>query len=133
VRVPINSKDKGKRGERDWAKFLREVLGYEDARRGQQFSGSPDSPDVVGGIPGTHAEVKFTERLQLHAAMAQAIKDAGDAVPYVASRRKRDDWVVTVRAADLVRFAVSIIKDRPEDPSERSTALMTTTKQSAGD
>ena len=105
----MNSNSKGKRGERQWAQFLRD-LGYSEARRGQQFCGSPDSPDVVDGIPGTHAEVKRTERLQLHAAMAQAIADAGDAVPYVASRRNRDDWLVTLRASDLKRLAELLVQ-----------------------
>tara|TARA_R110002020_G_scaffold128335_8_gene287639 strand:- start:11284 stop:11625 length:342 start_codon:yes stop_codon:yes gene_type:complete len=101
----MNSRDKGKRGERDWAAFLREHFDCKDARRGVQYSGGTDSPDVVNGIPGTHAEVKRTERLQLHKAMAQAIADAGSgAVPYVASKRNRDDWLITLRAADLPRL-----------------------------
>ena len=36
----MNSREKGKRGERQWRDELR-ANGY-DARRGQQFSGSPD-------------------------------------------------------------------------------------------
>ena len=106
----MNSRSKGARGERQWAKFLRESLGCSEARRGQQFAGGPDSPDVVGGIPETHAEVKHTERLQLYSAMAQAIEDAGTAVPYVASRRNRGEWLVTLRASDLERFAGLVIK-----------------------
>ena len=45
------SRDKGKAGERELASKLREY-GY-DARRGVQFHGGPDSPDVVG-LPGIH-------------------------------------------------------------------------------
>jgi Holliday junction resolvase len=41
----MNSREKGKRGERQWRDELR-AQGFA-ARRGQQFSGSPDSPDVV--------------------------------------------------------------------------------------
>jgi len=41
----MNSREKGKRGERQWRDELR-ANGYA-ARRGQQFSGSPDSPDVI--------------------------------------------------------------------------------------
>jgi len=41
----MNSREKGKRGERQWRDELR-ANGYT-ARRGQQFAGSPDSPDVV--------------------------------------------------------------------------------------
>ena len=107
----MNSRDKGKRGEREWAAFLREHFDCKDARRGVQYSGGTDSPDVVNGIPGTHAEVKRTERLQLHKAMAQAIADAGSgAVPYVASKRNRDDWLVTLRASDLKRLAELLVQ-----------------------
>jgi hypothetical protein len=41
----MNSSQKGKRGERAWRDELI-AHGYS-ARRGQQFSGTPDSPDVV--------------------------------------------------------------------------------------
>lgn len=53
----VNSRAKGARGEREAAKFLR-GLGFE-ARRGQQFSGSKDSPDVVTNLAGVHIENKF--------------------------------------------------------------------------
>jgi len=56
--VTINSRQKGARGERAWAAYLRS-LGF-DARRGQQFSGSKDSPDVVSSaLASLHCEVKF--------------------------------------------------------------------------
>ena len=56
----MNSKQKGGRGEREFAAFCREQ-GY-DAKRGQQFQGGADSPDVKG-LPGIHIEVKRVERL----------------------------------------------------------------------
>lgn len=73
----MNSRAKGQRGERELADFLaRHGL---PARRGQQFAGSPWSPDVVcPGLP-FHIEVKRTERLNLDAACAQAERDAGGA------------------------------------------------------
>ena len=42
----MNSRTKGKRGELELAKALR-LYGY-DARRGQQYHGGADSPDVIG-------------------------------------------------------------------------------------
>ena len=98
------SRDKGKRGEREWAAFLTE-LGYE-ARRGQQFRGGPDSPDICGGIPGTHAEVKRVETLRVHDALQHAADEAAPGeVPYVASRRNRGEWLIHMRARDLIRLA----------------------------
>ena len=47
------SRDKGKRGERELANALRNC-GYE-TRRGQQYSGTETSADVVG-LPGIHIE-----------------------------------------------------------------------------
>jgi hypothetical protein len=84
----MNSCQKGKRGERAWRDELM-AQGY-NARRGQQFSGSPDSPDVVcTDLPGLHFEVKAVERLNVNEAMAQAVGDARSKVPVVAHKRNR--------------------------------------------
>lgn len=104
-----NSRAKGCRGEREWRDFLREHLNCPDARRGQQYAGGPDSPDVVGGIPGTHPEVKRTEKLSLYPAMEQAISDADGTIPYVAHKRNRQDWLVIVRADDLEAFCRAVV------------------------
>lgn len=109
----MNSRDKGKRGEREWAQVLRD-MGFTSARRGMQFSGSPESPDVVGGIPNTHAEVKRVENLNINEAMKQAIRDSSpDQVPYVAHRRNGTPWLVTLLASDMPRFVASF-KPTPE-------------------
>jgi len=91
---------KGKVGERELAAELRRLFGIE-ARRGVQYCGGTDSPDVVTDIPGIHCEVKRTERLSLYPAMKQAIGDAGDKVPIVFHRQNREDWLVVVRLNDL--------------------------------
>jgi len=71
----MNSREKGKRGERQWRDELR-AQGFE-ARRGQQFAGSPDSPDVVcDSLPWAHFEVKAVERLNIEDAMEQARRDS---------------------------------------------------------
>jgi len=99
--MAINSKEKGKRGEREWAKFLNDH-GFP-ARRGQQFKGTSDSPDVEGGIPGTHAEVKFTERLRLYDALEQSFNEGSiSEISYVAHRRKSKPWIVVLYAVDFV-------------------------------
>lgn len=106
--MPINSGNKGKVGEREWAKWLNANLGCQ-ARRGRQYSGSPDSPDVVDkAIPGIQAEVKRVEQLQLDKAMAQAVSDSGGKIPYVAHRKNRTEWLVTVRACDLKAFVTLV-------------------------
>lgn len=108
----MNSNQKGKRGERDAAKFLREH-GFE-ARRGQQFSGGGDSPDVVHSIPGVHIEVKRTERFRLYAALEQAIEDAGpDDTPVVMHRQNGKPWVVVLDAEEffsLLKFEQDVLE-----------------------
>lgn len=93
-----NSRQKGAVGEREFAARLRD-RGYF-ARRGQQFSGGGDSPDVVSSLP-YHFEVKRVQRLNLEAAMLQAVTDAPEGKPpVVAHRRNRCPWLVTMRLDD---------------------------------
>ena len=126
----INSRSKGARGERQWRDELR-ANGYQ-ARRGQQFTGSPDSPDVVcPDLAGIHFEVKAVERLNIYEAFAQASRDArrGDLtaknaentngnrtdrtdgadrtgkIPIVAHRRNFWPWLVTMEASVLFNGA----------------------------
>ena len=104
------SKSKGKRGERELAAELGRVLGVS-ARRGMQFQGSPDSPDVVTDIPNVHIECKRSERFRLYEALDQAANDAGIAkVPVVCHRQNNRPWVVIVRLDDLPKL-VEILHD----------------------
>ena len=109
--MAINSRDKGQRGERDWAKFSR-AHGFPHNRRGQQYCGI-EGQDCVG-IPGLHQEVKWVETLRIDEAMAQAIRDAGEGlIPIVAHRKNQElskekkakyyrPWKVTLRAEDFL-------------------------------
>jgi len=95
----MNSKRKGKTGELDFAAALKEV-GF-DARRGVQYSGTPDSPDVISeALSRFHFEVKRTEKFRLYEAMGQAIAEAGGKVPVVAHRRNRGGWLTVMRLED---------------------------------
>jgi Holliday junction resolvase len=95
----MNSRAKGARGERLWRDQLR-AEGFT-ARRGQQFSGSPDSPDVICEELGNlHMEVKFVESLNLDKACEQATKDSGGKHWIVAHKKKNKNWKVTM-SADL--------------------------------
>lgn len=102
--MTINSKQKGKAGEREIAKLLREH-GY-DARRSQQYCGANGDADVIG-LPGIHIESKRTERLNLSDAMSQAISDSKENIPTVWHRKNHEEWLVTMRAKDWL----SLYKD----------------------
>ena len=98
----INSKQKGKRGERHVAQILRDH-GY-DAKRGVQYQGSPDSPDVIG-LPGVHIEVKFTEHLAIWNALAQSERDAGaNEIPIVVFKRNRSKDYVALSFEDFLKI-----------------------------
>ena len=118
----MNSREKGKRGERQWRDELR-ANGYQ-ARRGQQFSGSAESPDVVCEELGwIHFEVKAVERLNIEEAMDQARADCArmngatspqplspkggegrQKVPVVVHRRSRRGWLVTMEAGTFLKL-----------------------------
>lgn len=98
----VNSRQKGARGERQWAAKCRDE-GYE-ARRGQQYSGNPDAPDVVVDIPWCHFEVKRVERLDLYGAMTKAKADCGDKMPVIAHKRNHSEWMVTMTADDWFKL-----------------------------
>ncbi len=105
----MNSRDKGKRGELEFAALLRDQ-GYTEARRGQQYRGGDDSPDVVG-VAGVHHEVKRTERFAIYDAVDQARRDAAPlAMPVVAHRCNsklkscRGEWLFVLGADDYFRL-----------------------------
>lgn len=100
----MNSRDKGKRGEREAAKVLADVLGCQ-AKRGVQYQGGTDSPDVVHTIPDMHIEVKRCERVQIHQWMEQSVRDAGGSVPTVLHRKNGTEWLLTLRLIDAPRLA----------------------------
>jgi Holliday junction resolvase len=120
----MNSREKGKRGERQWRDELR-AQGYA-ARRGQQFAGSADSPDVVcDSLPWIHFEVKAVERLNIEDAMEQARRDSKAGVisdrssvgrvPIVAHRRSFRAWLVTMDSETFFNFLRGVLPPEGEE------------------
>ncbi|MDB6057685.1 MAG: uncharacterized protein JWO95_1529 [Verrucomicrobiales bacterium] len=99
----MNSRRKGKVGEREFASLLREH-GF-DARRGQQFCGGEDSPDVVSeALSWLHFEIKRVQNLNLTDACVQAIGDCGGKPWVVAHRRNHAPWLITMSAETFFHF-----------------------------
>ncbi len=96
----MNSRNKGKVGEREFAKFLRSH-GFA-ARRGVQYHGGEDSPDICCADLPYHVEVKRVERLNLRDAVAQAAGDSRGKPWLVAHRWNLGPWLVTLRAEDFL-------------------------------
>jgi hypothetical protein len=97
-----NSRAKGCRNERACAHELNRLFGTE-CRRGCQFQGSPDSPDVVG-FP-LHVECKAVEKLNINEAVEQAVADCGSKIPCVIHKRNRKPWLITMRLDDAPEAA----------------------------
>jgi len=98
-----NSRAKGCRGEREWRDQLREA-GFE-ARRGQQFSGGTDSPDVVcPSLPSVHWEVKRVEAGNPYGWLVQATNDAGEKIPVIAHKRNNRPWLCILKAEDFLEI-----------------------------
>lgn len=95
-----SSRRKGKNGELELAALLRSH--GVPARRGRQFAGGPDSPDVIG-LDGVHVEVKRCESLRLWPALEQARREAreGD-LASVWHRSNGREWVVILSAEDFL-------------------------------
>lgn len=100
----MNSKKKGNRIERAFAHLLMDH-GF-GARRGVQFSGSPDSPDVVcEDLKEFHFEVKGVERLNIDNAMEQAGQDKGKyQMATVAHKKNRGEWMITMLFDDWIEI-----------------------------
>ena len=112
----MNSREKGKRGERLWRDELR-ANGYA-ARRGQQFCGTSDSPDVVcQELSWIHFEVKCVERLNIEEAMEQARRECGEKAPVVAHKRNYRAWLVTMTAETFFRL---IRGDMPQNEAKEA-------------
>src|SRR5665213_4437968 len=100
--MTINSRSKGVAGELELAKYLREH--GIDARRGRQYSGGDDSPDVICDIPSIHFEVKRVESGSLYKWLEQAQADAGTKIPVVAHRRNHKEWVAILPLTDFLNY-----------------------------
>ena len=104
----INSKQKGKKGELEFSHLLKKH-GFE-ARRGQQYSGTETTADIISELDRLHFEVKRVERLNIDNAIEQAVKDCGDKIPVVAHRKNRKDWLITMKFDDWIELIKKVYK-----------------------
>ena len=101
--MPLDSRNKGKNGELELAAFLRDH--GVTARRGRQYSGGTDSPDIVHSLPGIHLECKRCEKGNVYNWLYQATDDCIDGlVPIVAHRRNRKHWIAILDLDDLLEL-----------------------------
>lgn len=97
------SRTKGKVGEREVADILRRH-GIA-ARRGVQYRGGVDSPDIVTDMQDVHFEVKRTEKLDVWGSLAQAASDApADKTPIVVHRPNGRAWIAVLDFEAFLRL-----------------------------
>lgn len=104
VKRRVNSRQRGKVGERLAAAYLRS-LGFESAKRGQQHRGGPDSPDILvpDELPHIHFEVKHRKAIglgtkELDVAYVQADSEApsgSEAVVVWKTKGSQVGWSLT--------------------------------------
>lgn len=100
----VNSRAKGATGEREFAALLQE-RGIQ-ARRGQQFAGGQESPDVKSDLTGVHFEVKRVQAGNPYVWLKQAIRDAKNHLPVVAHRKNNEEWIAVLRMQDLIALLI---------------------------
>lgn len=99
----MKSRRKGCNAERAVAEILR-ALDFPAARRGRQYSGSPESPDVVG-IDGAHLEIKHRQAGNVAKWLDECADDAGpELVPMLVHRSDRTTWKLTLYLGDIWRL-----------------------------
>lgn len=103
--MAVNGKRKGKTGELELAKKLKEH-GY-DARRSVQYNGKEEEGQAdLLGLPGIHIECKRTEKLSLYDAVNQAKRDSEgkNQIPAVFHRRNKCEWLVIMTLDDFMEI-----------------------------
>lgn len=117
--MAINSKMKGKRGELDLVRKLKEY-GFE-TRRSVQYNGKAEEgqADLIG-LEGIHIESKRVERLNIYDAMAQANHDAkADELPTVMHRKNNAKWLVTMSLDDWMKLYKAYFEELKENGNEQ--------------
>ena len=98
----INSREKGKRAEREAAAMLNENVPNAQARRAQQYSGTEGSADLIAqGLPSLWLEVKQRQSMNLHRVMEESEESCGELTPVILHRKNNTDWLVTFKLDDI--------------------------------
>jgi hypothetical protein len=97
---PLNSRAKGRRGENEFVK-AHLLEHWPQAKRNLDQFGD-DKRDCVE-VAGIHFQVKRVEKLNIWAALDQAISEAAPQdVPVVAFRRNRSAWFGALEMDELI-------------------------------
>lgn len=105
--MPINSRAKGARWERNGPKLVMRIWPSlaGTLRRGIQFTGGPGSHDIAGLDGICNLEHKHTERFDIYGAMEQAASDcAPGELPALHIKKNRKPSLFVCYATDTKEF-----------------------------
>ena len=118
--MPINSKQKGARFERELAKRFREY-GYESRRTAQYCGNTGDASDVIG-LNGIHIEAKHQEKMYLYDWVDQAKRDAEangkGYLPTVFHKKNHCEILVTMPLDDWMKLYKEFETNKSLDEKE---------------
>jgi len=100
----INSKDKGRRGEQQLVKKLKEY-GFE-TRRTVQYNGKAEEgqADLIG-LPNIHIECKRTEKLKAYDFIDQVKRDKkSDELGVIFHKRNNCEWICILTLDDFIKL-----------------------------
>jgi Holliday junction resolvase len=105
-RIDLNSKNKGKVGEREIAQILTHQGGWQARRTGfMQSQQNHGAADVECKALPIHWEVKRTEKVSLHDWIAQAKGGAKEEeIPVIAWRKNNAPWYAILPLDDLIEI-----------------------------
>ena len=95
------SREKGKRGERAVCDLL--IKAGFAARRGQQFKGTKDSPDVIHSMWDIDIEAKWRQQWAVYDWL-EKLNEEGSGRPVVFAKRDRQPVVVLLYAEDFLQL-----------------------------
>ena len=104
--MPINSRQKGARFEREIANILKPL--FPTAARGGQYQSrcGGEAPDVEG--TPFWLELKVGKRPNIHAAMEQARAETDGRPPVVISKKDRETTLVTLELEEFLRLVKEV-------------------------
>ena len=113
-----NSNQKGKRGELELVKRLKEILPGKGWRRSQQFCGytAEGEADIVGDVKDLHIECKRVEAgtKTVYKWVEQAERDAGGGGPIVMHKANLQPWLAIVPLDRLIELSAIIQRELEE-------------------
>jgi Holliday junction resolvase len=104
------SRNKGKVGEREVVNLIKKH-GFE-ARRGQQFKGTKDSPDVIHDMDGFYVEVKRRQAFNIYDTLVKADAEKPEGTVSVVFHRKDNrKWLVSMDADEFLAIIKELFDD----------------------